>query len=137
MVNLPFLIVYRQKIKKEDVRKYINWDRKDLAFRLIFIQIVIVIWQLNAHPIVLKVYYLSRIYPPVVVMYSLYIAFALAIFAMLVALYFLFTKPDYKRVDAIASKYKAGEMIKASEIRDNKYNWLMMTIMLVTFSVFD
>ena len=133
MVNLPFLIAFRQNIKKEDVREYVKWQRKLMAFGLLVSQIFVAIMQLQVHPILLELYAESRVYPPVVVKYSPYIAFAIAIMSILVASYFLFSKPDYRRVDAIASKYKAGELIKASDIRDNINSWLVITIMLVTF----
>jgi NADH:ubiquinone oxidoreductase subunit 5 (subunit L)/multisubunit Na+/H+ antiporter MnhA subunit len=132
MANLPFLIAYEQYIKKEDVREHYKRQRKSMAFPLIVSQIIVAIMQLQIHPVLLELYAQSRVKPPELVLYSPYIAFVLAIFAMLVALYILLSKPDYKRVDAIASKYKAGEMIKASKITDNLYNWLIIAIMLVT-----
>jgi hypothetical protein len=53
-----------------------------MAFSLIAIQIIIAMWQLQVHPILLELYDLSRVYPPVVVRYSSYIAFAFGIYAI-------------------------------------------------------
>jgi hypothetical protein len=92
-------------------------------------------YSITLYPTTIDVYESFEVTPPVLLENSPYIALAAFIIVTFVALNFLNKAPDYKRVDAIVSKYKTGEMIKAKDLRDNKYTPVILIILFVLASM--
>jgi hypothetical protein len=68
---------------------------------------------------------------PVLTQSSPYITGFIAIVSIIIATYLLSTKPNYTKVDAAASQYKADEMIKTRELMDKKLEWYPMIFMIL------
>lgn len=137
MIVIP-IPMYPLYIKKEDARDVVKWQRKMAAFVLIGITIVMGIMQYFVSPKLLNLYNSLNTNPPALTQSSLYIMIALGTLAILSALYLLFSQPNYAKVDAVANKYKDGEMIKTKELVDGKFQWLVLGVLsvMVVYLVF-
>lgn len=131
MIIIPIPIFYSPYIKKEDVRDIPNMQRKASAFILIGLTAVIGIMQIFVVPKLTNLYNSFNTPVPFLTQSSPFITGIIAIGALIAAVYLLSTKPDYSKVDAIASKYKDGEMIKTRGLMDNKMQWIPMILLFL------
>lgn len=131
MIIVPIPIFFQPYTKKEDVRDIPNWQRKGSALVLIGLTVVIGIMHLFVVPRLTNLY--NNLNTPTLLLTqsSTYITGIIAIGALIAAVYLLTTKPDYSKVDVVASKYKDGEMIKTKELMDNKLQWIPMILVFL------
>jgi hypothetical protein len=133
MKNLS-LILWQREIKKEEVRFFVERQRLSVVHASIC-SLVFPIGQLYIYPTIRDHYEFYHMPIPELLRYSPFFAWVSFFIILHIATHFLNTPPDYKRVDAIASKYKAGELIKTKDLRDNKYTWVITTIFIVLGSI--
>lgn len=124
---------YSGYIKKEDVRDIPEMERKTSAFMLISLSIVIGMMQIFVVPKFTNLYSELNIPTPPLTQSSSLVTGIIAILTLIVGLYLISTKPDYSKVDAVANKYQAGEMIKTRELIDNRF--VSITLILLGLAV--
>lgn len=126
--------MYPFYIKKEDVRDVTIWQRKHMAIVLISMAVVMGMMQYIVFPKMLSLYTDLGAAPEKYVQFSPQITTGFIIFVVGMVVYLLGTQPDFSRVDAIAKKYKSGEMIKTRELVDTKLEWLGIGVLVGTFA---
>lgn len=131
MTIVPISYAYPLYIKKEDAREVVKRQRMVAGFVLICITIVMAIMQFLVAPKLLNFYNSINTKPPLLTQISPYLMLVIGTLAIIAALYFLLSKPDYSTVDSVVSKYKEGEMIKTRELMDNKFEWLVLGVFAI------
>jgi hypothetical protein len=131
MVIIPIPFFVNPYTKKEDVRDVVNGQRKASALVLFALAIVLGLMQLLVAPRLFDLYNDLGTPLPLLAQTSPTLTWALITIAVLSALYFILSKPDYSKVELIASKYKAGEMIKTRELVDKRYEWAILSFMVI------
>ncbi len=131
MVFVPIPFFYSIYTKKEDARDVPNIQRKMSAFVLIGTTVVLSIIQFFVQPKLFDLYSSLKTPLPLFTQLSPYVSGALAIIALIAAVYLLSAKPDYSKVDAVANKYKDGEMIKTRELADYRYQWIPIIVVFI------
>lgn len=135
MVIVPFFWTYY--LKKEDARAVAKWQRIMAATLLICSAIVIGIMQLFVVPKFISLYEELNYQVPATAQMSFMLTIVVVIISLSLACYFLLSKPNYSRVDAILSKYKDGEMVKTTELMDKKYFlFLLFPLVVILYSIF-
>jgi len=131
MVVIPIPYAYPLYIKKEDAREVVKWQRRAAAFVLIGITIVMAIMQFFVAPKLLNLYNSLNTQPPFLTQISSSLMLIIGALAVIGALYFLLSKPDYSKLDTVISKYKEGEMIKTKELMDKRFVWLVLGVLAI------
>lgn len=116
--------MYGGYVKKEDVRDVPNGQRVASAIISLGVGVLFGVMQFAVYPKLIELYKelgadLARSAQHFPLLSGVIIASS--VFS---AIYLLSTKPDYSKVDKIARKYKAGEMIKRKELMDTKNEWI-------------
>ncbi|MFH1295076.1 MAG: hypothetical protein ABIH84_00635, partial [bacterium] len=122
MTKFPYF--YPFYTKKTDVREIPKVHRKVIAIVLIMIPSVFGVMQLFVMPELFSIYSSLSTPIPYITQTSPYVFVAVAIIALSSAVYLLCTEPNYSKVDAVASMYQDGEMIKTRELIECKYEFI-------------
>jgi len=118
-------------IKKEDAKDVINWQRKIIALVLIAMGAVIWVMRMFVYPKLSLLYIDLNTNLPVLTQSFPTLSLVIMIGIFIIALYLLFSKPDYSKANMIVKKYKSGEMIKTKELIDNKVQFLVIGVVIL------
>ncbi len=110
--------------KKEDVRDVPKAQKTYAAIVFIASAIALGIIQFSVVPKLFKLYASLELALPPSAQLLTYLCRFLMMFELGAGIYLLFAKPNYTKVDALAKKYKRGEMIKTRALMDQKLEWL-------------
>jgi len=135
MITVPFFYFHSVYTKKEDVRDIPNMQRKLSAIILIAMTMILGSLQSSVLPDLINLYSSLNIPTPILIQSSPYVFAIFAIVSLISAVYLLSTKPDYSKVDAVANKYKNGEMIKTRELVDHRYQLIPLLFMVLAIGL--
>ena len=122
---VPIPYYYPVYTKKEDARDVPKTQRRSIAFALFSVAVILIAAQILVFPRVADLYITVGVPLPILFTLYPYVAALFSATAVIWALYMLFTKPDYSKADAVAKRYKRGEMIKTKELVDYKGKWIL------------
>lgn len=131
MMVVPVPNFYLSYVKKEDARDILKRQRIGAAVVLIYTAIVLALMEFFVIPALFNVYLSLNQDYPWLILSAPYITAILVAGALISAIYLLLTKPNFAQIDAKARQYKDGEMIKASEFVDQRYQWFPLLFLFL------
>ena len=125
------MLLFQMYVKKEDVRDVVNIKRNVRAILFLSMSAVLGVMSFIVSPQLMELYADFAVNPPALTLFFLTVLPVVAVILLLVGLFIMFSKPDYSKVENRAKKYKPGEMIKVSELLDNKFEWKSISLMIL------
>lgn len=125
----PFYPFY---IKKEDAHILVKQQRNMTAIVLLGMAIVIGSLQLFVYPKLSALYTEFSLQLPFITRQAPLLMYTLAASFMGVSFYLFLNEPSYTNLNEKLKKYKAGEMIKTSDLIDSKKElWILLPFGLI------
>ena len=130
-MNIPYSDP--QYVKKEDVREFVNNQRKVYAIMFFALAIVVSLIVLLILPELINFYKTFGLPVPNLIRFLPYGTGITSVVILMISAYLLLSKPNYSKIDTIARQYKAGEMIKTRElIGTRKLPWFILLILALS-----